>query len=326
MWTTEEIQYTVGKTIQANNAASLRFEQPNLGLVKVDIEKSGWYSMIKTEFELKNKALQIELKKSVPFVCMFFQLKGGTQFSKQTPKVPEQHHSLNYLPYFESQYVLDKHIHLRDVSIKINPETLSAQLQEEGTYAESWQKIMDSKEPYVTLHCSEKMNPVIWDTLYQLLHCPYTGAVGQMYKDLLVRMLFIHQLMTFTKSRDKSLPQADGKLHKRDIEVLHAIKNYLEHHYLDDLSLDTIVKEFGINTFKLKYGFKKLFGTSVMRFIDDKKMAYAKQLLLDNHTEVMDIAERLGYNHYNNFSAAFKRKFGFSPASFTEKPSYVIQP
>lgn len=75
MWTREEIQYTVSKTIQTNNTASLHFQQPDLGVIKVDIEKSSWYSLIKTEFQLKEKPLLIELKKTIPFVCMFFNSK-----------------------------------------------------------------------------------------------------------------------------------------------------------------------------------------------------------------------------------------------------------
>jgi AraC-like DNA-binding protein len=323
MKTLEEIQHRVGKAFQANKTDSIYYQQKEIGEVKVDIENLGWYSLIKTDFCSKDKKFLFEFKKPLPFICLFFQIKGGTTFiDQQIFKMPEKHHSLNYLPSLESQYTVDKHMHLQDFSIKINPEALADKLLRTDMLEDSWQRMVEDKQPYITFDASKKMNPIIWDTLLQLLHCPYSGALGHTYKDLLVQMLFIHQVMCFNEN-NKTLPLLDNKLHKRDVEVLHAIKHYLDQHYLDDLSLEAIVKEFGINTFKLKYGFKKLFGTPVMKFIDDKKMAYAKQLLLDSHTEVIEVAEKLGYNHYNNFSAAFKRKFGHSPAFFANKEAYI---
>ncbi|MDO1448230.1 AraC family transcriptional regulator [Rhodocytophaga aerolata] len=324
MKTKEEIEFTVNQALQSTNSASIYFQQPEIGELKVEIEKGEWYCITKNEIQTREESIRFEVDKQFPFICLFFQIKGSSNFADYpAAQIPEKHHSLNYLPDFKSQYVVGKNKYLQDMSIKITPEALADKLLGNDIPEERWQQLIKDKEPYVTLHDSKKMNPVIWDTLFQLLHCPYSGSVAKMYKELLIRMLFIHQIMSFRQPTGKALPTIDTKLHKRDIEVLHAIKEYLELHYLDDLSLDAIVKEFGINTFKLKYGFKKLFGMPVMKFIDDKKMAYAKQLLLDRHTEVMDIAERLGYNHYNNFSAAFKRKYGYSPAFFVEKEEYI---
>ncbi|MCF0049032.1 AraC family transcriptional regulator [Dyadobacter chenwenxiniae] len=112
------------------------------------------------------------------------------------------------------------------------------------------------------------------------------------------------------------------KLSQKDVEVLQEVKEYLELNYLDDLSLNAIIKQFGLNAFKLKYGFKALFNTSVMRFVDDKKMNYAKQVLLHQcDQDVIDISDRLGYNHYSNFSLAFKRRFGYAPTQVKQTMS-----
>jgi len=47
-------------------------------------------------------------------------------------------------------------------------------------------------------------------------------------------------------------------------------------------------------------------------------MNYARDLLIQPNVAVNDIADELGYQHYNNFSTAFKRKFGYSPASIRQ--------
>ena len=61
-----------------------------------------------------------------------------------------------------------------------------------------------------------------------------------------------------------------------------------------------------------------------MRFIDGKKMNYAKQILLAqaDNTGRFDLSDLLGYNHYSNFSAAFKKHFGHSPSAYKKHFSH----
>ena len=124
-------------------------------------------------------------------------------------------------------------------------------------------------------------------------------------------------------SRIRTATPKPEKLSRKDVEILHDVKRYLEKNFLDDLSLNTIIRKFGLNAFKLKYGFKTLFNTSVMRFIDEKKMNYARQLLCSDH-DMFEVAERLGYNHYSNFSLAFKRRFGYSPTQVRALHNIVL--
>lgn len=109
------------------------------------------------------------------------------------------------------------------------------------------------------------------------------------------------------------------KLSLGDIEKLYQVEAYLLEHFLQKHSLKSISRTFRINEFKLKFGFKKLFGTPVIRFVDNLKMAHGRRLILHTEIPIMEIADQLGYNHYNNFSYAFKRKFGQSPQQLRQK-------
>ena len=52
-----------------------------------------------------------------------------------------------------------------------------------------------------------------------------------------------------------------------------------------------------------------------MKYVDEHKMNYARTMLQQGREIVTDLADELGYRHYNNFSTAFKKRFGYSPAA-----------
>ncbi|MGA0555618.1 helix-turn-helix transcriptional regulator [Larkinella sp. VNQ87] len=320
MLTTEEIEHTVNEAYRKNRAASLRLEQPGLGQVVVEIEELSGASLSQSTYITEESRLQFRLYRPEATLLMFFQLRGNGRFSlKHDVWVPERHHSLCYLPILLSKFVVGENQSMQSLAIKFDPKVAAAQLLEEGMEDDDWQRMLeDGDQPFSTIRQSRPMGAQLAEIVRQLVNCPYKGKFAQTYKDSLVRLLLIEQLLIFRENR-VHLNGADTKLTRRDIEALHDLKQYLEQHFLEDLSLEKIARHFGLNTFKLKYGFKKLFDTSVMRYIDDQKMQYARRLLLDSQQDVLEVADQLGYNHYSNFSVAFKRRFGCSPVQVKEQ-------
>ena len=324
MLTTEEIEHALSEAYRLNQATSLRFELPGQSRVAVDIEELSGATLVQNTIITEKRGLQISLQRQDPTVVMYFQLKGGSDFSlKHDLHIPERHHTLCYLPTLQSNYFIDQDTYFQDLAIRFKPEVVASQLLEEGMSDDDWQRLLEEgDQPFTTIQESRQMGSQMADTLYQIKNCPYKGKFGRAYKDSIIRLLLIDQLLIFRQSRQK-LVAPDTKLTQRDVEALHELKQYLEQHFLEELSLEKIARTVGLNTFKLKYGFKKLFDTSVMRYIDDQKMQYARQLLLDSDQDVLAVADQLGYNHYSNFSAAFKRRFGYSPVRLRE-PSLVL--
>ena len=69
----------------------------------------------------------------------------------------------------------------------------------------------------------------------------------------------------------------------------------------------------GINEFKLKRGFKEVFGQTVFGYLNDERMDLAKSDLLEKQKSITEIAFELGFSSVQHFSNAFKKKFGVSP-------------
>lgn len=81
----------------------------------------------------------------------------------------------------------------------------------------------------------------------------------------------------------------------------------------------------GLNEYKLKKGFKELFGTTVFGFIHQSRMSLAKKLLLGTDKSAKEIAYETGYSSPQHFTKAFKREFSFTPNSIRNLPDSTIE-
>jgi AraC-like DNA-binding protein len=140
---------------------------------------------------------------------------------------------------------------------------------------------------------------------------PLKGKLGLMMLETAMVQIILLQLNGLFKDCPVT---ANHGLHRRDMEIIHAVKEHLLDTYLDDHSLSGLALHFGINTNKLMNSFKKMFGKSIFEFIQDLRMQYAQRLLKEDALQVMEVARTVGYKNPNHFSAAFKRQFGVCPS------------
>ncbi len=102
-----------------------------------------------------------------------------------------------------------------------------------------------------------------------------------------------------------------------DIEKLRLVKQFIEQHFLEGLTLTMLCREAALNEFKLKKGFKQLFGTSAIQYVRHLRMKYAQALLRDSATCIEEVSSRVGYRYPNHFSTAYKKHFGMVPSQRT---------
>jgi len=284
------------------------------GLIRVNAAAEKWYITLNGTFRNVSHDLHFTGGCQIPFIMMYFQLNGTSTFANNTNiSVTRQMHSLNYLPSFKLNTCIRKNTVEEFFVVKVFPELLLQHFngQDENNPLVSFCKRND---PFITLDTPQVIKPIIYQYIYDYLECPYTGALGTAYKDNIILNLFIHQLASFTAT-EKEFDNVGTKLSRVDIALLNDIKTYLDQHFLDVESLQQITRKFYINSFKLKHGFKQLFSNSVMKYVDQHKMNYARTMLQQGRTDAVDLANELGYRHYNNFSTAFKKRFGFPPSA-----------
>lgn len=102
---------------------------------------------------------------------------------------------------------------------------------------------------------------------------------------------------------------------RKKLSKVDFIKKYIDQNYSNpDISLDLLAENFGISKYYMCKEFKKSYGISIGKYIQDIRMEHACQLLLSNDEIPIDrIAERSGYVGSNYFGKVFKRRYGISP-------------
>ena len=97
--------------------------------------------------------------------------------------------------------------------------------------------------------------------------------------------------------------------------TVYNVLGYINDHYSEDLSLDDLANRFFISKYHLSREFQRLVGTSVHRYIVQKRLAMAKQMLSQGLPS-SEVYQHCGFGDYSNFYRAFKSEYQISPKDF----------
>ncbi|MDP2692887.1 MAG: helix-turn-helix domain-containing protein [bacterium] len=105
-----------------------------------------------------------------------------------------------------------------------------------------------------------------------------------------------------------------------DIAKIRQVRNYFTENLERDFPpITQLAREFGTNTFKIKYGFKELYGVSVFNFIRNERLRKAKILVEGTNLTFKKITQLCGFKSVPSFSATFKNEFGYTPKQLRRK-------
>lgn len=99
-----------------------------------------------------------------------------------------------------------------------------------------------------------------------------------------------------------------------EIDRLHQAKEILLQDIENPPSLLELAHKVGLNDYKLKSGFRQVFGTTVFGYLHQQRMQQAHHLLQVNELNVTEVANLVGYTSLSAFSTAFKKFYGISPS------------
>lgn len=107
--------------------------------------------------------------------------------------------------------------------------------------------------------------------------------------------------------------------HARVNVIASEIASFLEAHYQDDLSLQSVAGRMGYSEVYFCRLFKNCFDKTFIMYLNDLRMTKAVELLKDISINIKEISERVGYRDANYFTRIFKKKMGMTPSEFRNK-------
>jgi AraC family transcriptional activator of pyochelin receptor len=101
-----------------------------------------------------------------------------------------------------------------------------------------------------------------------------------------------------------------------DIPYIHEAVKILEKDPSRYFTVSALALEVGINSFKLREGFKQLYNNTVYQFRLRLRLRFAMQLLEETDLTIEQIAYKTGFDSRDSLSRCFRKKFGCSPSEW----------
>ena len=91
---------------------------------------------------------------------------------------------------------------------------------------------------------------------------------------------------------------------------------YINEHYSEKITLESISEKFNISKFTLNYGFKKALSCTPIDYLLFTRISKAEQMLMETNKTINEISDACGFSSSNYFGMIFKKKKKVSPATF----------
>lgn len=139
---------------------------------------------------------------------------------------------------------------------------------------------------------------------------------GEFGCELMAQTYLMQALTTINRMVARAPKPTD--LRDKSDSVVADVLNYINDHFNDDLSLDLLANRFFISKYHLSREFNRLVGTSVYRYVIQKRLAIAR-LLMSQGVPSTTVYQQCGFGDYSNFYRAFKAEYQISPKEFIQQ-------
>lgn len=105
----------------------------------------------------------------------------------------------------------------------------------------------------------------------------------------------------------------------KEMPLGESLKNYILEHIRDEITVNTLCREFKMSKSSLYLLAKKTFGLGVTDYIRKVRMEQAAVLLRETDDAISVVAERVGYLDSNYFTKAFHKHYAASPKAWRQQ-------
>lgn len=98
--------------------------------------------------------------------------------------------------------------------------------------------------------------------------------------------------------------------------LIYKVKQYIEEHYQEKLSLNLVADYFYISPEHLSREFSRQMGVTFINYLKEKRLFQATHALLFTPFKIEQIAHYHGFSSYHNFNRQFKERFQSTPKQY----------
>ncbi len=94
------------------------------------------------------------------------------------------------------------------------------------------------------------------------------------------------------------------------------VSSYINEHFAEELTLEQVASLVGFSKYHFTRLFRQYTGTSFYKYLNQKRIAHAKNLLLDPELTVIEVATQSGFSSLSAFLRMFKLSNNCTPTEF----------
>lgn len=151
---------------------------------------------------------------------------------------------------------------------------------------------------------------------YFLCEPYYETAIYSRFMRILVDIGRLHGALKHPVS------DASNSRQKDYLDKFLYITNYINKHFAENLSLEQVADLAGFSKYHFTRLFKQYTDTSFYKYLNQKRIDYAKTLLLDPDLPVIDVALQCGFSSLSAFLRMFKQLNKCTPTEFRNMYDY----
>ena len=201
---------------------------------------------------------------------------------------------------------------------------------------------IDCNRPYS--HCSSETDP--WELMWVHFNGRQASCYYGFYESILPHAVFHTELQTdfittlqtviqlqkindlrseflisklLTDLLTLCITRNDSASSQESTEKLEQVRDYLDVHFAEKISLDSLAEEFYISKFYLAREFKKYYGVTIGDYLRTRRVTHAKELLRFTDKPIDEIAGLCGIPDSNYFSKMFRKSEGYSASEYRKK-------
>jgi AraC family transcriptional regulator len=140
------------------------------------------------------------------------------------------------------------------------------------------------------------------------------GAGGRLYVEGLAAMLTVHLLRDYGSSERSAIPHKGGLTPRQMQRVI----DYINAHLSDELGLVELAAIAGLSPHHFGEAFKTSMGTSPHRYVIERRVQHALELLREKDRSIAEIAHAAGFSSQSHLTANFRRVTGLTPGRFRQ--------
>ena len=124
------------------------------------------------------------------------------------------------------------------------------------------------------------------------------------------------ELLYLLSAPEKAEADAPPGLELGVARALAETRRYMEEHLDEHLTIPALSRRACLSATTFKTSFRRLYGLPVHAWLRQRRMERAAELLRGSSLSVLGVAQSVGYGSTSQFTAAFRREYGVTPAQY----------